>query len=181
MNQNPEQGGRRMETRIAPPVNTEQGCPGRHGTPGIDIAGILMGVPILLIGLALLAVNGANVARGMPYDPIWVFCFPWAGILLLMSVALFIPGALYTRATTRALGFAAAALATAVAGLLALEAGACAWAFFDPHEELRSLALYLGAIVLAVLTYAAGCAAVLFKKLQPRGTSPAPGPGTRSS
>lgn len=46
----------------------------------------------------------------------------------------------------RAAGFAAAAMATAVAGLLAL---------------------FFGAVVLAVLAYAVGCTAVPFQKLHP--------------
>lgn len=159
-----------MTTQPGAQVKSEYGCAKRKGVEGCDIAGILIGTPILLIGLFLLAINGANLTRGLngTLEPAWILFFAWGVLFVLVSIGLFIPAELYEWCFTRVFGFATAVLASAVAVPFAVLAGSCAlWLFSDPHDEWALLGMIFGAIALAGFGYASGCAIVLLKKLDP--------------
>jgi hypothetical protein len=134
------------------------GGPGQQ-TPGDerhDIAGFVLGAPILLAGIPL-ALNG----------PGKILYFVWGASLLLTSLGLFTPGSLYRWWPTRAIGFAAAVLAAGVAAGFAVLAGFCAqWLVSDPGDEWALLGVFLGAAGLAGFGYALACTVVLFKKLE---------------
>lgn len=134
------------------------GGPGQQ-TPGDerhDIAGFVLGAPILLAGIPL-ALNG----------PGKILYFVWGASLLLISLGLFTPGSLYRWWPTRAIGFAAAVLATGVSAGFAVLAGFCALGFFsDPGDEWALLGVFFGAAGVAGFAYALGCTVVLFKKLE---------------
>ena len=120
-----------------------------------DIAGFVLGAPILLAGIPL-ALNG----------PGKILYFLWGASLLLMSLGLVTPGSLYGWWPTRAIGFAAAVLAAGVVAGFAVLAGFCAvWLFSDPHDEWALLGVFFGAAALAGFGYAVGCTSVLLKKL----------------
>ena len=157
-----------MTTQARAQVKSEQGCAKRQGIEGRDVAGILMGAPILLVGLFLLAINGGNLARGLSgaLDPVWILYFIWGVVLLLVSIGLFIPGQLYEWWHTCAVGFTAAVLATAVAVPFAILATLFAWAISDPNDEWALLGASFGAAGLAGFAYAVGCTSVLLKKLE---------------
>ena len=105
---------------------------------GRDIAGIVMGVPLLLLGLLV----GLFALRHGLYSGLV------SATLLFISVGLFIPSRLYERGTTRAIGFIALSLA------IALAAG-CVVAFGVHLND--SFHEYQGDDATALLFIAIGC------------------------
>jgi len=136
------------------------GGPGQQ-TPGDerhDIAGFILGAPILLAGIPL-ALNG----------PGKTLYFVWGAGLLLISLGLFTPESLFRWWPARAIGFAAAVLSAGVAAGFAVLAGFSAqWLFSNADDEFALLGVLFGAAGLTGFGYAFGCTVVLLKKLELR-------------
>jgi hypothetical protein len=159
MNQEPGSGNNKSVSGPRPRVKSEQGCAKRQYQylEGRDVVGIVMGVPIFLLGLGL-ALYGLH---GLLYLGAGV-------ILLLISVGLIIPGKHYEWGITRSIGFAIAVLVTGVSVALAVFAG---WNFhYASQEEDPSFALgefVFALFFLAVFGYALWWTVVLLRKLEP--------------
>ena len=148
-----------MTTEPRAQVKSEQGSAKRQYQylEGRDVVGIVMGVPIFLLGLGL-ALYGLH---GLLYLGAGV-------ILLLISVGLIIPGKHYEWGITRVIGFTISALTTGVS--VALGAFAGFLAHWTSQEEDNSFALgesIFALFFVAAFGYALGCTAVLLKKLEP--------------
>jgi hypothetical protein len=159
MNQEPVSGGSKVTKEPGAQVKSEQGRAKRQYQylEGRDVVGIVMAVPIFLVGLGL-ALYGLH---GLLYLGAGV-------ILLLISVGLIIPSRHYEWGVTRVIGFATAVLATGVSVALAAWAGFCAyWLYSNPDDEFGLLAVFFGGAGLAGFGYAVGCTVVLLKKLEP--------------
>jgi hypothetical protein len=155
MNQELLSGGSRMTTGPVADAQSTGSLAKRHGLTKRDIIGIVLGVPVSLIGFHLVT---------WPYHR---FLYPVVGlILVLISVGLFIPSRHYERGNARAFGFMAVMLVTGVAAFLAGLAGAC-WLLSSPDDEFGILAAILGAVALAGFAYALACTIVLLKKFRP--------------
>jgi hypothetical protein len=158
MNQEPASGGSKVTKEPGAQVKSEQGRAKRQYQylEGRDVVGIVMAVPIFLVGLGL-ALYGLH---GLLYLGAGV-------ILLLIFVGLIIPGKHYEWGITRVIGFAISALTTGVSVAFAVFAG---WNLhYASQEQDNSFALFAFAaaiLVLAGFGYAFGCTVVLFKKLE---------------
>ena len=144
-----------MKDEPRAPVKSEKGCTKRQGLRGWDIAGIVIGVPVFLLGLCALGV--------------W-----WAGaILLLISVGLFIPSKVYEHRVARAIGFVALTLATAVTSFCAVILGWGAYGLLSGSTQ-DSEWMWWGMAVIGTFLYliafvvAVSGIGVLLKKIKPR-------------
>ena len=137
-------------------MKSEQGhSNGQHQSlEGCDVAGILMAMPILLVGLGL-AIYGLRSPLSLG-----------AGVtLLLISIGLFIPSMYYGWGPARVIGFAAAVMAIGMSVAFAAWVGFCASVFLS-GDDFALFGLILGAPGLAAFAFAIGCADVLLKKLE---------------
>jgi hypothetical protein len=125
-----------------------------------NIIGIMVGVPVFLLGICALAGSLNSVLNVLV-----------GAILLLVSVGLFIPSGLYDRGRTRAIGFVALSLATAVTVTCAAFFG---WGvceiLSDPPDEfglwVLGAMIWVGSLIASI--FALSCTCVLVFKLRPR-------------
>ncbi len=146
-------------------AKSERGSAKKRGIEGRDISGIVLGAPILPIGLQLVIAGfyGILSHHEIPYY------FVLGVILLLASVGLCIPGKLYEWKPSRAISYAAAVLATGVSAGFAVLVGVSAqWLFSNADDEWALLGVFFAAAGLAGFGYALGCTVVLLMKLRPR-------------
>lgn len=127
----------------------------RRRLAGHDIAGIVMGVPVFLLGL--LALPG-----------IW-----WVGAsAVLVSLCLFIPGRVYEHRTARVIGFLALALTIAISMDCTVVLGLGAYSFLSDPPEDGEMRWIMAAVTmfwcLIALVFTLGCMSALLKKLEPK-------------
>ncbi|MBN2098003.1 MAG: hypothetical protein JW753_00245 [Dehalococcoidia bacterium] len=131
-----------------------QYTPRRHYMTKHDVIGILLGVPVFLLGLAAL---GA-----------W-----WAGtILLLVAIGLLIPSRLYDRRHVRAFGLLALGLTVTVLVYCAVILGWGTFQFISDPPRDGEMRWIMAAVAmfwcLIAFVLAASSIWVLFKKLKPK-------------
>ena len=127
---------------------------------GRDIAGIVMGVPVLLLGL-LVALGASEM--GLYWGLV-------SAALLFVSVGLFVPSKSYEHGRLRAIGFVALSLSAALAAGCVVGFGINLYSFFsewdtDLDDSLSALAVAVGCLV--ALAFAFLGTWVLRKKLSP--------------
>jgi len=132
-----------------------QGCPAkRHYLTKRDIIGIVMGVPVFLLGFG--ALNG--------FPGAW-----WVGVIaMLISVGLFIPSRLYERGKPRAIGFVALGSAVAVSTNCVVLSALVVWGLMShPDFEFAMFLIVIGVGSLLSLVCAILSIVVLMFKLRP--------------
>ena len=128
-----------------------------------NVIGIVLGVPVFVAGLWL--------STGALHGD---YHFGLAGfILLLISIGLFIPSRLYDHGRTRAIGFVALSLATAVTVYCAAFLGWLAYnSLSDPPTPDEFgwwvLVVMIGVGYAIAFLYAISCTCVLLFKIKPR-------------
>ncbi len=126
----------------------------RHGLTKRDIIGIVLGVPVSLLGLHLVT---------WPYHRLLYLV---VGLTLqFISVGLFIPTSHYERRITRAIGLVALSLVTAVSVNCAFFVG---FSLLAGPNDGSLLALVVAATFLIAFVFVLLCTLVLLSKLRPK-------------
>jgi dipeptide/tripeptide permease len=125
-----------------------------------NIIGIVMGVPVFVLGICALAGSLNSVLNLLV-----------GAILLIISVGLLLPSRFYDHGKTRAIGFAALSLATVVTVSCAAVLGWFAYNLLsDPPDEYGwwVLVAMIGVGVLIASLFAISCTCVLVFKAKPK-------------
>jgi len=143
-----------MRTEPGPQDQSQQGPTKKHYITKHDVIGIVMGIPLFLLGLCALGV--------------W-----WIGlILLLISVGLLVPSSLYDHGKVRIIGFTALILAATVTAYCAVFLSLGAYAFLSDPPEDGEMRWIMAAVAMfwCLITFVPALPGicVLLKKLGPR-------------
>ncbi len=143
-----------MTTEPGPQDQSQQGPTKKHYITEHDVIGIVMGVPVSLLGLHLVT---------WPYHRLLYLV---VGLTLqFISVGLFIPTSHCERRITRAIGFVALSLVIAVSVNCAFFVGLSLLA--GPNDG-SLLALVVAATFLIAFVFVLLCTLVLLGKLRPK-------------
>jgi divalent metal cation (Fe/Co/Zn/Cd) transporter len=152
-----------MTTEAGVPVRSKPNLADKHEraweTFG-NIIGVVTGVPAFVLGICALAGSLNDVLNALV-----------GAILLLISVGLLLPSRSYDHGKTRAIGFAALSLATAVTISCAAVLGWFAYNLLsDPPDEYGwwVLVAMIGVGCLIAFVYAISCTCVLVFKVKPK-------------
>jgi len=134
----------------------------RLGLTKRDIIGIVLGVPVFLLGFG--ALNG--------FPGAW-----WVGVIVLfVSFSLFTPGRVYEHRRVRAFGFVALGSAVAVSANCVALCALVVWGLMShPDFEFAMFLAIIGIGGLLSLILALSCICVLMFKLRPKQTHAAMG------